>query len=203
VPTAEVPVTNLYLDTILTPEDGLLPHAYACHTACFRSEAGAAGRDTLGIIRQHQFNKVELVRFTEPERSYDEHELMVSHAENILKKLGLHFRTVLLCAGDMGANAAKCYDLEVWLPGQDAYREISSCSNFEDYQARRARIRYKKDAQGKAQLLHTLNGSGLAVGRTLVAILEQYQEADGSVRVPEVLVPYMGGQTLITKRKRG
>ena len=203
VPTAEVPVTNLYLDTILTPEDGPLPHAYACHTACFRSEAGAAGRDTRGIIRQHQFNKVELVRFTEPERSYEEHELMVSHAENILKKLGLHFRTVLLCAGDMGANAAKCYDLEVWLPGQDAYREISSCSNFEDYQARRARIRYKKDAQGKAQLLHTLNGSGLAVGRTLVAILEQYQEADGSVRVPEVLVPYMGGQTLITKRKRG
>jgi seryl-tRNA synthetase len=200
VPTAEVPVTNLYNDEILGPEHGPLPHAFACYTACFRSEAGASGRDTRGMIRQHQFNKVELVRFCEPEQSYAEHEKLVAHAEAVLVKLGLHFRTVLLCAGDMGANAAKCYDLEVWLPGQDAYREISSCSNFEDFQARRAKIRFKKDKAAKAQLVHTLNGSGLAVGRTLVAILEQYQQADGSVRVPEVLVPYMGGQTVIAAR---
>ncbi len=202
VPTAEVPVTNLYNDTILGPEDGPLPHAFACYTACFRSEAGAAGRDTKGIIRQHQFNKVELVRFTDPATSYQEHEKLVADAENILKKLGLHFRTVLLCAGDMGANAAKCYDIEVWLPGQDAYREISSCSNFEDYQARRAKIRFKKDGKDKAQLLHTLNGSGLAVGRTLVAIFEQYQDADGGVRIPELLVPYMGGITRIEPKKK-
>ncbi|MFO0722571.1 MAG: serine--tRNA ligase [Myxococcota bacterium] len=200
VPTAEVPVTNLYNDTILNPEDGPLPHAYACYTACFRSEAGAAGKDTRGMIRQHQFNKVELVRFCEPEKSYEEHEKLVEHAENILKKLGLHFRTVLLCAGDLGANAAKCYDLEVWLPGQSAFREISSCSNFEDFQARRAKIRYKKDKTAKAQLLHTLNGSGLAVGRTLVAILEQNQDKDGGVTIPERLVPYMGGQERILPR---
>ena len=201
VPTAEVPVTNLYNDEILGPEHGPLPHAFCCFTTCFRSEAGAAGRDTKGMIRQHQFNKVELVRFTEPSQSNAEHEKLVAHAENILKKLGLHFRTVLLCAGDMGPNAVKCYDLEVWLPGQDAFREISSCSNFEDFQARRAKIRFKKEPKDKAQLLHTLNGSGLAVGRTLVAIFEQFQEKDGSVRVPPVLVPYMGGLEVIRKRQ--
>lgn len=200
VPTAEVPVTNLYNDTILGPEDGPLPHAYACYTACFRSEAGAAGKDTRGMIRQHQFNKVELVRFTEPDKSYEEHEKLVEHAEAILKKLKLHFRTVLLCAGDLGANASKCYDIEVWLPGQSAYREISSCSNFEDFQARRAKIRYKKDKNAKAQLVHTLNGSGLAVGRTLVAIFEQYQDKDGGVTIPEMLRPYMGGQERILPR---
>jgi seryl-tRNA synthetase len=193
VPTAEVPVTNLYLDTILGPEDGALPHAFTCHTACFRSEAGSAGKDTRGMIRQHQFNKVELVRFVEPENSYDELETLLSHAEAILQKLGLHYRVMLLCAGDMSANAAKCYDLEVWLPGQDRFREISSCSNFEDFQARRAKIRFKKDKKDKARLVHTLNGSALAVGRTLIAILEQYQEADGGIRVPAALVPYMGG----------
>lgn len=197
VPTAEVPVTNLHMDEILEPDDGPLPRAYCCYTACFRKEAGAAGRDTRGIIRVHQFNKVELVRFVEPETSYEEHERLVGHAEAILQRLGLHYRVVLLCAGDMSANAAKCYDLEVWLPGQDRYREISSCSNFEDFQARRARIRYRKEKKGKAQLLHTLNGSGLAVGRTLVAILEQYQRPDGGIRIPEALVPYMGGRTTI------
>ncbi len=200
IPTAEVPVTNLYLDSIIGPEDGPLPHAFCCYTACFRKEAGAAGRDTRGILRQHQFHKVELVRFVEPETSHQQLELLVSHAERILQKLGLHYRVSLLCTGDMSANAAKCYDLEVWLPGQDTFREISSCSNFEDFQARRARIRYKKDNKDKARLLHTLNGSGLAVGRTLVAILEQYQNADGTVRIPEALQPYMGGQTLIQPR---
>ncbi|MBI2374403.1 MAG: serine--tRNA ligase [Deltaproteobacteria bacterium] len=202
IPTAEVPVTNLYADSILGPEDGPLPHAYCCGTACFRSEAGAAGRDTRGMIRQHQFNKVELVRFVEPETSYDELEKLVAHAEAILQKLGLHYRVVSLCAGDLGANAAKCYDLEVWLPGQDQYREISSCSNFEDFQARRAKIRYKSEAQGKARLVHTLNGSGLAVGRTLIAIFEQYQDADGGVRVPEALRPYMGGLVRIEPRRK-
>lgn len=201
VPTAEVPVTNLYMDAIVEPEDGPLPHAYCCYTACFRKEAGAAGRDTRGILRLHQFNKVELVRFVEPERSYDELERLVGHAEAVLQKLGLHYRVVLLCTGDMSANAAKCYDLEVWLPSQEHYREISSCSNFEDFQARRAKIRYRKDRKAKPQLLHTLNGSGLAVGRTAVAILEQYQEADGSVRVPEALRPYMHGKERITPRK--
>lgn len=193
IPTAEVPVTNLYMDEILGPEQGPLPKAFACYTACFRKEAGSAGRDTRGILRQHMFHKVELVRFVEPDQSYEEHEKLVGHAERILQKLELHYRVSLLCAGDMSANAAKCYDLEVWLPGQDAYREISSCSNFEDFQARRARIRYKKDAKDKAQLVHTLNGSGLAVGRTLVAILEQHQQKDGSVKIPKALQPYMGG----------
>ncbi|MCK6551323.1 serine--tRNA ligase [Myxococcota bacterium] len=202
VPTAEVPVTNLYADEILEAEDMPLPRAFCCYTACFRKEAGAAGRDTRGIIRQHQFNKVELVRFVEPERSYEELELLVSHAEKILQKLGLHYRVVKLCAGDMSSNAAKCYDLEVWLPGQDRYREISSCSNFEDFQARRAKIRFKKDKKAKAQLVHTLNGSGLAVGRTLVAILEQYQDADGGVRIPEALRPYMGGRARIEPKKK-
>jgi seryl-tRNA synthetase len=200
VPTAEVPVTNLYNDEILMPEQGALPHAFACYTACFRSEAGAAGKDTRGMIRQHQFNKVELVRFCEPEASYDEHEKLTAHAEEVLKRLGLHYRTVLLCAGDLSANAAKCYDIEVWLPGANAYREISSCSNFEDFQARRAKIRFKKDKKAKAALVHTLNGSGLAVGRTLIAIFEQCQQKDGSVIVPAALRPYMGGQERIERR---
>ena len=198
IPTAEVPVTNLYRGQILEPGDGPLPHAYCSHTACFRKEAGAAGRDTRGMIRLHQFNKVELVRFVEPESSYDELERLVGHAERILQKLELHYRVVLLCTGDMSANAAKCYDLEVWLPGQASFREISSCSNFEDFQARRARIRYRKEKKGKPRLLHTLNGSGLAVGRTLVAVLEQHQQADGSVRIPEALRPYMGGLEVLS-----
>ena len=193
IPTGEVPVTNLYKDTILGPDDGVLPHAYVCHTACFRKEAGSAGRDTRGMIRLHQFNKVELVRFTTPEQSYDELERLVEHAERILQKLGLHYRVVLLCTGDMSANAAKAYDLEVWLPGQNRYREISSCSNCEDFQARRARIRFRPGRKDKPRLVHTLNGSGLALGRTLVAVLEQYQGEDGSVTIPEALRPYMGG----------
>lgn len=200
IPTAEVPVTNLYSGSIVEPAQGALPHAYACHTACFRKEAGSAGRDTRGILRQHQFHKIELVRFVEPERSYEELELLVSHAEAILQKLGLHYRVSLLCTGDMSANAAKCYDLEVWLPGQSEYREISSCSNFEDFQARRAKIRYRQAAKEKPKLLHTLNGSALAVGRTAVAVIEQYQEADGSVRIPEALVPYMGGITRLSPK---
>ena len=202
IPTAEVPVTNLYRDQILIPDDGALPHAYCAYTACFRSEAGSAGKDTRGIIRQHQFNKVELVRFTEPEKSYEEHEKLTSHAEAILQKLGLHYRVMLLCTGDMSANAAKCYDIEVWLPGQNEYREISSCSNFEDFQARRARIRYKLDKKGKAKLVHTINGSGLAIGRTLVAVLEQYQQADGSIVIPEALRGYMGGLEVIPAKKK-
>jgi seryl-tRNA synthetase len=192
IPTAEVPVTNLYRDTIIEPKDGPLPHAYCALTPCFRSEAGAAGRDTHGLIRQHQFHKVEMVRFVEPEASYDELERMVAHAERILQKLELHYRVVLLCAGDLGANAAKCYDLEVWLPGQNRYREISSCSNFEAFQARRARIRYRPAAGDAPRLVHTLNGSGLAIGRTIVALLEQHQQPDGSVRLPEAVRPYMG-----------
>ena len=201
IPTAEVPVTNLHRDSIFAPEDDPLPRAYCCYTACFRSEAGAAGKDTRGIIRQHQFNKVELVRFVEPETSYDELEKLRGHAEAILQKLGLHYRVMTLCTGDMSAASAKCYDLEVWLPGQARYREISSCSNFEDYQARRARIRYKKERKGKARLVHTLNGSGLAIGRTMVALFEQYQDKDGGVRLPEVLQPYMGGLTRLEPRK--
>jgi seryl-tRNA synthetase len=190
VSTAEVPVTNLYRDEIL--DGGVLPIRHCAYTPCFRSEAGSYGKDTRGLIRQHQFQKVELVKFTRPESSYEEHEQLVRDAEEILQRLGLHYRVVLLCAGDMGASAAKCYDIEVWLPGQNAYREISSCSNFEDYQARRAKIRFK-DEGGKPRLVHTLNGSGLAVGRTLVAILEQGQKADGSVDLPELLWPYLGG----------
>ncbi len=198
IPTAEVPVTNLYADSIITSDDGELPLTFACWSACFRKEAGSAGRDTRGIIRVHQFNKVELVRFVAPESSYEEHELLVSHAENILQKLGLPYRVVLLCAGDMSDNATKCYDLEVWVPSQDKYREISSCSNFEDFQARRAKIRFKKGSKGKPKLVHTLNGSGLAVGRTVVALLENYQQADGSVLIPEVLQPYMRGLKRLT-----
>jgi len=190
VSTAEVPVTNLYRDEIL--EGAKLPIRHCAYTPCFRSEAGSYGKDTRGLIRQHQFQKVELVKFTRPESSYEEHEQLVRDAEEILQRLGLHYRVVLLCAGDMGASAAKCYDIEVWLPGQNAYREISSCSNFEDYQARRAKIRFK-DEGGKPRFVHTLNGSGLAVGRTLVAILEQGQRADGSVDLPEALWLYLGG----------
>jgi seryl-tRNA synthetase len=190
IPTAEVPVTNLHAGEILEPEQ--LPLSYTAYTPCFRAEAGSHGRDVRGLIRQHQFDKVELVKFTRPEDSEREHEALTGHAEEVLKRLGLHFRTVLLCAGDMGASAKKTYDLEVWLPSERAYREISSCSNFGDYQARRAQIRYRPEAKGKPRLAHTLNGSGLAVGRTLIAILDQYQQADGSVVVPEALRPYMG-----------
>ncbi|MCS6858395.1 MAG: serine--tRNA ligase, partial [Sandaracinaceae bacterium] len=191
VPTAEVPVTNLHADEIFEP--GELPRAYVAYTPCFRAEAGSYGKDTRGMIRQHQFDKVELVRFCRPEDALSELLLLRRHAERILEKLGLHYRTVELCAGDLGFAAKKCFDLEVWLPGQGAYREISSCSWFGDFQARRARIRYREEAKGKPRLVHTLNGSGLAIGRTLVAILEQYQEADGSVTIPEALRPYMGG----------
>lgn len=190
-PTAEVPVTNYYNDEILKEED--LPICYSAYTPCFRSEAGSYGKDVKGLIRQHQFNKVELVKFTTPEISYDEHEKLVRNAEEVLKRLGLPHRTMCLCTGDIGFGAAKCYDLEVWLPGQNAYREISSCSNYEDFQARRANIRYRPKAGGKPQFVHTLNGSGLAVGRTLVAIFENYQREDGSIAIPEVLQPYMDG----------
>lgn len=191
VPTAEVPVTNLHADEIL--EGAELPRAYCAFTPCFRSEAGSYGRDVRGLIRQHQFHKVELVRFVKPEDSLAQLELLRGHAEAILRGLGLHYRVVELCAGDLGFSAMKCFDLEVWLPGQQAYREISSCSAFGDFQARRAKIRYRPAPKEKPQLLHTLNGSGLAVGRTLVAIIEQFQQADGSVKVPEPLSRYMGG----------
>jgi len=190
VPTAEVPVTNLHADEILEPE--LLPVSYTAYTPCFRAEAGSHGRDVRGLIRQHQFDKVELVKFTRPEDSEKEHEALTQHAEEVLKRLGLHHRTVLLCAGDMGGASKKTYDIEVWLPSEKAYREISSCSNFGDYQARRAHIRYRPEPKAKPRLAHTLNGSGLAVGRTLIAILDQYQQADGSVVVPEALRPFMG-----------
>jgi seryl-tRNA synthetase len=190
-PTAEVPLTNIHREEILKRED--LPIRYVAYTPCFRREAGSYGQDVRGLIRQHQFNKVELVKFAEPETSYDELEKMVQDAEEVLKRLELPYRVVELCSGDMGFSAAKTYDLEVWLPGQGAYREISSCSNCEDFQARRAEIRYRKENKGKPSFVHTLNGSGLAVGRTLVAVLENYQRKDGSVVVPEVLRSYMGG----------
>lgn len=189
IPTAEVPVTNLHADEILP---GPLPVAYTAYTPCFRSEAGSHGRDVRGLIRQHQFDKVELVRFVEPEQGPSELELLTSHAEEVLKKLGLHYRVIELCTADLGFGSQKTYDLEVWLPGQAAYREISSCSWYGDYQARRARIRFRKDVKSKPRLVHTLNGSALAVGRTLVAILEQYQNRDGSVVVPEPLRPFLG-----------
>ena len=190
IPTAEVPVTNLHRDELLTADQ--LPIKYAAYSACFRLEAGSYGKDTRGMIRQHQFDKVELVKFATPETSEDEHQKLVSDAEEILKRLELPYRVMLLSAGDMGFSARKCYDLEVWLPSQNCYREISSCSNFGDYQARRANIRYRTpEGKEKTAFVHTLNGSGLAVGRTLVAILENYQEADGRVRVPEALKPYM------------
>ncbi len=194
IPTAEVPVTNLVRDAVL--EDRELPLKLVCHTPCFRSEAGAAGRDTRGLIRQHQFDKVELVQVVRPEDSYRALEELTAHAESVLKRLGLPYRVMALCAGDMGFSAAKTYDLEVWVPAQGKYREISSCSNFEDFQARRLQARFKKPG-GKPELVHTLNGSGLAVGRTLVAILENYQQANGSIAIPDVLVPYMGGLTTL------
>jgi seryl-tRNA synthetase len=194
IPTAEVPVTNIARDAIL--ED--LPLRFACHTPCFRSEAGSYGKDTRGMIRQHQFEKVELVQLVPPARSYEALEALTGHAERILQLLELPYRVVVLCAGDTGFSAAKTYDIEVWLPGQQRYREISSCSNFEDFQARRMKARWRNPETGKPELLHTLNGSGLAVGRALVAVMENFQQADGSIRVPEVLVPYMGGEEVLT-----
>jgi len=190
IPTAEVPVTNIYREEILKEED--LPIKFTAYTPCFRREAGAAGKETRGIIRQHQFNKVEMVKFTKPEESYSELEKLTSDAEEILQKLGLHYRAIELCTGDLGFSAAKTYDLEVWMPSYEGYKEISSCSNFEDFQARRANIRFKTENK-KVRLIHTLNGSGLAIGRTLAAILENYQQKNGSVTIPEVLRPYMGG----------
>jgi seryl-tRNA synthetase len=200
IPTAEVPVTNLYRDEIL--DEARLPIRLTAYTPCFRAEAGAAGKDTRGIIRQHQFQKVELVKFTRPEDSVEEHERLTRDAEEILEALGLPYRRVLLCTGDTGFSSAKTYDLEVWLPGQQLYREISSCSNFEGFQARRANIRYRQaanGAKGKIEFVHTINGSGLAVGRTWLAILENYQQADGSVVIPEALRPYMGGLDRISR----
>jgi len=198
IPTAEVPVTNLYRDEIL--DAARLPISLTAYTPCFRSEAGSYGKDVRGIIRQHQFQKVELVKFARPENSYDEHERLTLDAEEVLQKLGLHYRVVTLCTGDMGPSAAKTYDIEVWLPGQKLFREISSCSNFEAYQARRANIRYRPDGKNKPEFVHTLNGSGLAVGRTWVAIVENYQQADGSVVIPEVLRPYIGAERITPKK---
>ena len=189
IPTAEVPVTNLHRGEILSAED--LPIKYCAYSACFRSEAGSAGRDTRGLIRQHQFNKVELVKFTTPETSYDELEKLTNDAESVLQGLGLPYRVVVLSTGDVGFSSAKTYDIEVWMPSYGRYVEISSCSNFEDFQARRAQIRFRRETKGKPELVHTLNGSGVAIGRTVAAILENYQNADGTVRVPEVLQPYM------------
>jgi seryl-tRNA synthetase len=199
IPTAEVPVTNIHQDEVL--EEQVLPLYYAAYTPCFRKEAGSSGKDTRGLIRQHQFNKVELVKFTKPENSYDELEKLLSDAEEVLKRLKLPYRVVNLCTGDLGFSASKTYDIEVWLPGQNTFKEISSCSNFEDFQARRAKIRYRISGKSKTEYVHTLNGSGLAVGRTLVAILENYQQADGSVIIPEVLRPYLYGADRIEKRK--
>ncbi|HUH02705.1 MAG TPA: serine--tRNA ligase [Kofleriaceae bacterium] len=196
-PTAEVQVTNLHRDDIL--EASQLPVKYVAYAPCFRAEAGSYGKDTRGLIRQHQFDKVEIVKLVDPATSYDELELLRADAERVLQTLGLHYRVVTLCTADLGFAAAKTYDLEVWLPGQDTYREISSCSNFEDFQARRAKIRYRPEPGAKPRSLHTLNGSGLAVGRTIVAILEQYQQADGTVIVPEALRPYLGGLERLTK----
>jgi seryl-tRNA synthetase len=196
IPTAEVPVTNIHADEIL--DESLLPIQYTAHTPCFRSEAGSYGKDTRGLIRQHQFNKVELVQFTTPESSYDQLETLLIDAESILKRLDLPYQVITLCTGDMGFSAAKTYDIEVWMPAQGVYREISSCSNFEDFQARRANIRFKRKGRKGTELVHTLNGSGLAVGRTVAAILENCQQADGSVNIPEALRPYMGGATSIT-----
>lgn len=196
IPTAEVPVTNMVRDEIL--EAASLPVRYTCHSPCFRSEAGSHGRDTRGLIRQHQFEKVELVQIVEPEKSEAALEELTRHAEAILQALKLPYRKVILCGGDLGFSSTKTYDLEVWLPGQDKYREISSCSNMGDFQARRMQARWRNPSTGKTELVHTLNGSGLAVGRTLLAILENYQQADGSINIPEVLVPYMGGMTSLT-----
>jgi seryl-tRNA synthetase len=197
IPTAEVPVTNLYRDELL--DAARLPVSLTAYTPCFRSEAGSYGKDVRGIIRQHQFQKVELVKFSHPENSYDEHEKLTRNAEEVLQKLGLHYRVMALCTGDMGAASAKTYDIEVWLPGQQLFREISSCSNFESYQARRANIRYRPEGKNKTEFVHTLNGSGLAVGRTWVAIVENYQQADGSVVIPEVLRSYIGAERIVKK----
>ena len=198
IPTAEVPVTNLYRDETL--DEAQLPISLTAYTPCFRSEAGSYGKDVRGIIRQHQFQKVEMVKFTRPEDSEAEHEKLTRNAEVILERLGLPYRRMLLCTGDMGFSSVKTHDLEVWLPGQQLYREISSCSNFGDFQARRASIRYRPKGQSKTQFVHTLNGSGLAIGRTWLAILENYQQADGTVKIPEALIPYMGGETVIHPR---
>jgi len=198
VPTAEVPVTNLHADEVL--DAATLPRRYVAWTPCFRAEAGAAGKDTRGLIRNHQFDKVELVQLSEPDRSYDALEELTGHAEAILRKLELHYRVVALCAGDLGFGSAKTYDLEVWCPGQDQYREISSCSNFEDFQARRAAIRFKRE-EGKPRLVHTLNGSGLAIGRTIVALLEQFQQVDGTVSIPDALRPYFGADRIVPEPK--
>jgi len=195
IPTAEVPVTNIHQGEVL--EEEMLPIYYTAYTPCFRSEAGSYGKDTRGLIRQHQFNKVELVKFSTPERSYDELESLLENAETILKRLELPYQVITLCTGDMGFSAAKTYDIEVWLPSQGVYREISSCSNFENFQARRANIRFRRKGKKGTELVHTLNGSGLAVGRTFAAILENYQQADGSVLIPQALRPYMGGMEKI------
>jgi seryl-tRNA synthetase len=196
IPTAEVPVTNIYREEIL--EEDKLPIYLVAYSPCFRSEAGSYGKDTRGLIRQHQFNKVEMVKFSKPETSYDELEKLTTNAEEVLEKLGIAYRTVCLCTADLGFSSAKTYDVEAWMPGQNTYREISSCSNFEDFQARRASIRFRRTDSGKVDFVHTLNGSGLAVGRTVVAILENYQQADGSVLIPEALRPYMRGLERIT-----
>lgn len=197
IPTAEVPVTNIHRGEILKKSD--LPISYCAYTPCFRREAGSYGKDTRGLIRQHQFNKVELVKFVHPSESDAALEELTGHAEKVLQLLEIPYRVMALCSGDIGFSAAKTYDIEVWLPGQSCYREISSCSTFDDFQARRASIRFREDEKSKPEFVHTLNGSGLAVGRTLVAILENYQQADGSVRVPAVLQPYMGGLELIKR----
>lgn len=195
IPTAEVPVTNLYADEIIDGDK--MPIHHCAYSACFRAEAGSAGRDTRGIIRQHQFNKVELVKFAYPEESFDELEKLTADAEDVLQRLGLAYRVVTLCGGDLGFSSAKTYDIEVWMPSAGVYREISSCSNFLDYQARRANLRFRRDAKSKPEFVHTLNGSGVAVGRTVAAILENYQQPDGSVKIPEALRPYMGGAEFI------
>ncbi|MBQ9488216.1 MAG: serine--tRNA ligase [Selenomonadaceae bacterium] len=198
VPTAEVPTTNDHRDEIVPAE--ILPEYFSCYTACFRAEAGAAGRDTRGLIRQHQFNKVELIKFTKPEESWAELESMVAAAEDVLKVLEIPYRVVLLCTGDMSFTSAKTYDIEVWMPAQNKYREISSCSNCTDYQARRANIKFKRDNKSKPEFVHTLNGSGIAVGRTVAAILENYQQADGTVEIPKALVPYMGVEKISAEK---
>ena len=198
IPTAEVPVTNIYRDEILNGQD--LPIKHVAYSACFRSEAGSAGRDTRGLIRQHQFNKVELLKFTKPEDSYAELEKLLVDAESVLQGLELPYRIVKICKGDLGFTASFKYDIEVWMPSYNKYVEISSCSNFEDFQARRANIRYKDDKKDKPKYIHTLNGSGVAVGRALAAVLENYQNEDGSVTIPEALVKYMGGKTIISNK---
>ena len=195
VPTAEVPVTNIHADEIL--EEAELPINYTAFTPCFRREAGAAGKDSRGILRVHQFSKVEMVKIVEPSTSYTELEMLLADAEHLLQQLGLHYRVIELCSGDLGFSAARCYDIEVWAPGTDRYLEVSSCSNFEDFQSRRCKIRYRAEGEKKAQLVHTINGSGLALPRCIVALMETYQRADGSIEIPDVLVPYMGGMTEI------